>query len=76
MLHRIIGSFVTGLFQNIQEQTKALVFVSVFVFVFVDEQALSTGPNNEKPVAVTAAWCEVFEEVPTTYHFSVSELPS
>ena len=35
-LHIIIGSFVTGLFQNIQEQTKAL----VFVFVLVDEQAI------------------------------------
>ena len=40
MLHRIIGSFVTGLFQNIQEQKKSLVFV--FVFVLVDEQAIST----------------------------------
>ena len=38
-LHIIIGSFVTGLFQNIQEQTKALVFV--FVFVLVYEQALT-----------------------------------
>ena len=35
-----MGSFVTGLFQNIQEQTKALVFV--FVFVLVGEQAVST----------------------------------
>ena len=33
----IIGSFITGLFQNIQERTKAL----VFVFVLVDEQAIS-----------------------------------
>ena len=40
-LQRIIGSFVTGLFQNIQEQTKALVFVFEFVFVLVDEQAIS-----------------------------------
>ena len=31
-----MGSFVTGLFQNIQEQTKAL------VFVLVGEQAIST----------------------------------
>ena len=38
MLHRIIGSFVTGLVQNIQEQKKSL----VFVFVLVDEQAIST----------------------------------
>ena len=35
-LHRNIGLFVTGLFQNIQERTKAL----VFVFVLVDEQAI------------------------------------
>ena len=41
-LHIIIGSFVTGLFQNIQERMKALVFVFVFVFVLVDEQAIST----------------------------------
>ena len=34
-----MGLFVTGLFQNIQEQTKALVFV--FVFVLVDEQAIT-----------------------------------
>ena len=31
-----MGSFVTGLFQNILEQTKAL------VFVLVDEQAISS----------------------------------
>ena len=36
-LHTFFGSFVTGLFQNIQEQTKAL----VFVFVLVDEQAIT-----------------------------------
>ena len=36
---RIIGSYVTGLFQKIQERTKALVLV--FVFVLVDEQAIS-----------------------------------
>ena len=42
-LHIIIGLFVTGLFQNIQEQTKALVFVFVFVFVLVDEQAIGKG---------------------------------
>ena len=41
-LQIIIGSFFTSLFQNIQEQTKALVFVFVFVFVLVDEQAIST----------------------------------
>ena len=39
MLYRIIDSFVTGLFQNIQEQMKALVFVFFFVFVLVYEQA-------------------------------------
>ena len=39
ILHRIIGSFVTGLFQNILEQTKALVLV--FVFVLVDVQAMT-----------------------------------
>ena len=39
-LHRIIGLFITGLFQNLRERTKALVFV--FVFVLVDEQALSS----------------------------------
>ena len=33
-----MGSFVTGLFQNILERTKALVFVFVFVFVLVYEQ--------------------------------------
>ena len=37
---------------------------------------LSTGPNNVKPTAVTPAWREVFEEVPTTSHSSVSEPPS
>ena len=41
MLHRIIGPFVTGLFQYIQEQKKALNFVFVFVFVLVDEKAIS-----------------------------------
>ena len=35
---RIIGLFVTGLFQNIKELTKALVLVLVVVFVLVDEQ--------------------------------------
>ena len=45
-LHIIIGSFVTGLFHNIQERTKALVFVFVFVFVLVDEQAISLGYQN------------------------------
>ena len=39
-LHRISGLFVTGLFQNIQEQMKAL----VFVFVLVDEQAINVWP--------------------------------
>ena len=34
-----MGSFVTGLFEKIQEQTKALVFVFVFC-VLVDEQAI------------------------------------
>ena len=38
-----MGSFVTGLFQNTQEGTKALVFVFVFVFVLVDEQAKLSG---------------------------------
>ena len=37
-----MGSFVTGLFQKIQEQTKVLVFIFVFVFVLVDEQAISS----------------------------------
>ena len=37
-LHRIIGLLVITLFQNIQERTKALVFV--YVFVLVDEQAI------------------------------------
>ena len=37
-LHRIIGLLVITLFQNIQERTKALVFV--FVFVLVDKQAM------------------------------------
>ena len=42
VLHYIvIGSFVTGLFQNIQERTKALVFIFVFDFVLVDEQAMT-----------------------------------
>ena len=36
-----MDSFVTVLFQNIQERTKALVLVFVFVFVLVDEQAIS-----------------------------------
>ena len=45
MLHRIIGSIVTGLFQNIQEQMKALVFVFVFIFVLVDEQAIRNNEN-------------------------------
>ena len=40
-LHRIIGSFITGLFQNIQERTKAMVLVFVLVFVLVDEQAIN-----------------------------------
>ena len=35
-----MGSFLTGLSQNIQEGTKALVFVLVFLFVLVDEQAI------------------------------------
>ena len=39
-LHRIIGLLVITLFQNIQERTKALVFV--FVHVLVDEQAISS----------------------------------
>ena len=38
-LHMIIGLLVEGLFQNIQDRTKALVFV--FVFVLVDELAIS-----------------------------------
>ena len=38
-----MGSFVTGLFQNTQEGTKALVFVFVFVFVLVDEKAKLSG---------------------------------
>ena len=37
-LQRIMGSFDTSLFQNLQERTKALFFV--FVFVLVDEQAI------------------------------------
>ena len=37
---RIMSLFVTGLFQNIQERTKALVLFFVFVFVLVDEQAI------------------------------------
>ena len=37
-----MGSFITALFQKIQEQTKALVFVFGFIFVLVDEQAIST----------------------------------
>ena len=40
-LHIIIGLFVTGLFQNIQEQTEALVFVFVFILILVDEQAIN-----------------------------------
>ena len=39
-LHRIIGSFVTGLFQNTKERMKALAHVFVFVFVLVDKQAI------------------------------------
>ena len=39
-LQRIMGLLIAGLFQNIQEQTKALVLV--FVFVLVDEQAITT----------------------------------
>ena len=36
-----MGSFVTDLFQSLQEQTKALIFVFVFLFVLVDEQAIN-----------------------------------
>ena len=45
-LHRISGLFVTGLFQNIQEQTKAL----VFFFVLVEEQAINKKPISLKEV--------------------------
>ena len=42
ILRRIFGLFITGLFQNKQEQAKALVFVFNFVFVQEDEQTIST----------------------------------
>ena len=51
-LHRIIGSFVTGLFQNIQERMKALVFV--FIFVLVDEQAIT--PDQQGTVHPSASF--------------------
>ena len=55
-----MGSFVTGLFQNIQEQTKALVFAFIFVFVLVDEQAISMCPMSVKSLGreKVRAYCE------------------
>ena len=41
VLHRIMGSFVTGLFQNLQKRTKFRFRSRVFAFVLVDEQAIS-----------------------------------
>ena len=59
-----MGSFVTGLFQNILEQKKALVLV--FVFVFVDEQAIInfiTVRGGSKKLSVLNQYPQVFSSI-------------
>ena len=50
-VHRIIEYriiYITGLFQKIQGQTKALNFGFIFVFVLVDEQAINNCTHVSK----------------------------